>query len=78
MYFAKPGHHSGHSGNPSSSPSPSPSLEKEGREGGRLMGVEFNPLSANPSKWSITLKKFVGKLLKNCLSALDHFVGLNG
>ena len=31
----------------------------------------LNTLSANPSKWSNTLKQFVGKL-----SVFDHFVGL--
>ena len=36
----------------------------------------FNPLSANFTKWSNTLKQFVGKLPKNCLSVFDHFVGL--
>ena len=30
----------------------------------------FNPLSANPTKWSNTLKQFVGKF------EFDHFVGL--
>ena len=35
-----------------------------------------NPLSANPTKWSNTLKKFVGKLPTNCLSLFDHFVNL--
>ena len=30
------------------------------------------PLSANPTKWSNTLKQFVG----NCLSVSDHFVKL--
>ena len=34
------------------------------------------PLSANPTKWSNTLKQFVGNLLTNCLSVFDHFVGL--
>ena len=33
-------------------------------------------LSANPTKWSNTLKQFVGKLPTNCLSVFDHFVGL--
>ena len=33
-------------------------------------------LSANPTKWSNTLKQFVGSLPTNCLSALDHFVKL--
>ena len=37
---------------------------------------EFNPLSANPIKWSNTLKHFVDKLPTNCLSVLDHFVRL--
>ena len=36
----------------------------------------FNPLSANFRKWSNTLKQFVGKLPRNCLSVFDHFVGL--
>ena len=33
--------------------------------------TSVNPLSANPTKWSNTLKQFVGKL-----SVFDHFVGL--
>ena len=37
---------------------------------------ELNPLSANPTKWSNTLKQFVGKLPTNCLSVFDHFVKL--
>ena len=39
-----------------------------------------NPLSANPTKWSNTLKKFGGKLPTNCLSVFGHFVklGLQG
>ena len=36
----------------------------------------LNTLSANPTKWSNTLKQFVGKLPANCLSVFDHFVGL--
>ena len=36
----------------------------------------LNPLSANPTKWSKTLTKFVGKLPENCLSVFDHFVEL--
>ena len=36
----------------------------------------FNPLSANPTKWSNTLKQFVGKLATNCFSVFDHFVKL--
>ena len=38
--------------------------------------IHFNPLSANFTKWSNTLKQFVGKLPTNCLSVYDHFVGL--
>ena len=34
----------------------------------------INFLSANPTKWSNTLKQFVGKLPTNCLSVFDHFV----
>ena len=37
---------------------------------------DVNPLSANPTKWSNTLKQFVGKLPTNCLNVFDHFVGL--
>ena len=53
------------------------------------MFKEFNPLSANFTRWSNTLKQFVGKLPKNCFSkrfvcklptsffsVFDHFVGL--
>ena len=36
----------------------------------------FNPLSANPTKWSNTLKQFAGKLATNCLSVFDDFLGL--
>ena len=36
-----------------------------------------NPLSANPTKWSNTLKQFVGSLLPtNYLGVFDHFEGL--
>ena len=34
------------------------------------------PLSANPTKWSNTLKQFVGNFPTNCFSVFDHFVGL--
>ena len=37
--------------------------------------VDFNPLSANFTEWSNTLKQFVGKLPTNCLSVFGHFVG---
>ena len=36
----------------------------------------LNALSANPTKWSNTLKKTRRLLPKNCLSVFDHFVGL--
>ena len=36
----------------------------------------FNSLSANSTKWSNTLKQFVGILPTNFLSVFDHFVGL--
>ena len=35
-----------------------------------------NPLKANPTKWSNTLKQFVGNLPTSYLSVFDHFVGL--
>ena len=35
-----------------------------------------NPLSAIPTTWSNTLKKFVGNLPTNCSSVFDHFVKL--
>ena len=35
-----------------------------------------HPLSANPTKWSNTLKQLVGNLLTNCLSVFAHFVKL--
>ena len=34
----------------------------------------FNPLRANPTKWSNTLKQFVGNLPKNCLNVFGHSV----
>ena len=43
----------------------------------RMTLERLNPLSANPTKWSNTLKQFVGNFLKNCLSVFDHFVGLS-
>ena len=36
----------------------------------------INPLSANPTKWSNTLKQFVGNLPTNCLSVFDHLMNL--
>ena len=42
-----------------------------------ISGVaHVNPLSANITKWSNTLKQFVGKLPTNCLSVFDHFLVL--
>ena len=41
-----------------------------------IFGNLVNPLSANPTKWSNTLKQFVGNLPRNCLSVFDHFFGL--
>ena len=38
--------------------------------------LHLNPLSANITKWSNTLKQFVDKMPTNCLSVFDHFVGL--
>ena len=38
--------------------------------------THINPLSAKITKWSNTLKQFVGKLSTNCLSVFDHFVRL--
>ena len=36
----------------------------------------LNPLSANPTKWSNPLKRFVGNLPTNCWSVFDHFGGV--
>ena len=36
--------------------------------------LNFNPSSGNPTKWSDTLKHFVGNSSK--LSVFEHFVGL--
>ena len=36
----------------------------------------LNPFSANPTKWSNTLKQLAGSLPMNCLSAFDHFMKL--
>ena len=41
------------------------------------MGIaDFNPLNANHTKWSNTLKQFVRNLPTNCLSVFGHCVGL--
>ena len=36
----------------------------------------FNPLNANPEKWSNTLKQIVGNLATICLNVFDHFTNL--
>ena len=36
----------------------------------------LNALSVNFTKWSNTLKKFVGKLPTNCFTMFDYFVEL--
>ena len=38
--------------------------------------LKFNPISANPTKWSNTPKQFVGNLPANYLNLFDHFMGL--
>ena len=38
--------------------------------------IHLKPLSANATKWSNTLKQFVGNLPTNCLSVFDYFVKL--
>ena len=38
--------------------------------------LKSNPSNANTTKWSYTLKQFVGNLLENCFSMFDHFVKL--
>ena len=40
------------------------------------INLMLNPLSANFTKWSNTLKQIVGKLPTNCLSVFDHFMWL--
>ena len=46
------------------------------RIGRPVLMMDVNPLSANPTKWSNTLKYFVTNLPMNCLSMFDHFVKL--
>ena len=38
--------------------------------------LRLNRLTANPTKWSNTLKQFAGNLPTNCLSVFNHFVKL--
>ena len=46
------------------------------KQGTIKMRLLLNLLSTNPTKWSNTLKQFVGKLPTNCFTIFDHFVGL--
>ena len=41
-----------------------------------IIDHSLNPLSANPEKWSNTLKQIVGNLPTICLSVFDHFMDL--
>ena len=41
-----------------------------------LFHFRIKPLSANRTKWSNTLREFVGNLPTSCLSVFDYFVGL--
>ena len=41
-----------------------------------FLNIFLNALSANPTKWSNTLKQFAGNLTTNCLSVFDEFAGL--
>ena len=41
-----------------------------------IMMMNLNPLSDNPTRWSNTLKQFVGNLPTNCFSVFDYFVKL--
>ena len=41
---------------------------------GVIQSTNLNPLRANHTKCSNTLKQFVGNLSTNCLSVFDHFV----
>ena len=38
--------------------------------------MKLSRLNANFTKWSNTVKQFVGKLPTNCLTVFDHFLGL--
>ena len=42
----------------------------------KILYFSINPFSANFTKWSNTLKQFVGNLPTNCLSVFDHSVAL--
>ena len=57
-------------------------MYKKTEEVMEIMGIvthsstALNPLSANLTKWSNTLKQFVGCYPTSCLSVFGHFVGL--
>ena len=40
------------------------------------VSIVFNPLNANPKKWSNILEQIVGNLPTICLSVFDHFMNL--
>ena len=42
----------------------------------RLMCEMFKLFKHLPTKWSNTVKQFMGKLLTNCLTVFDYFLGL--
>ena len=42
----------------------------------KFLVLVLNPLNANFTKWSNTLKQFVGKFSTNCLSVFGHFINL--
>ena len=44
--------------------------------GKKFIMIIINTLSTNFTKWSETLKQFIGNLPTNCLSVFDYFVGL--
>ena len=43
----------------------------------KMVSLNDNPLSANPEKWSNTLKQTVGNLPTICLNVFDHFMNLS-
>ena len=53
-----------------------PTLKAIFKYNGHSSLLAINPLRVNPTKWSNTLKPFVGNLATNGLSVFDHFAGL--
>ena len=51
-------------------------IQKQHSRHFHVQSNNVNPLSANPEKWSNTLKQFVGNLTTNFLSVFDHFMNL--